>query len=230
MNHRPFTRYAALLTLALSPLYACAAGTATIETDGESSTIAWLNNSTIRVDMPFAYGGYMVARDGKIYMVSTNSTGGMPPVMEIGGMMQGFAAMGNKAGGDSAGPLAKDVTSIKATGKKETVAGIDGEVYELTTTDQQGHSQTLQAVFTDDPLVVEMTAAYLAFSEAMVGPKVIADFKSALPKSKRGLLRVGDEMVLQSIAADPPSASVFELPAKPMNIGDMMKDLMKQLQ
>lgn len=230
MIHRSLTMYAALLMIALSPLYAWAAGTATIETDGESHTIAWMNSNTIRVDMPAAEGGYMIARDGKVYMVSTESAGGMPPVMEIGGMMQGFAEMGNSAEDDHAGPLAKHITSIKATGKKETVAGIDGDVYELTTTDKQGKSETMRAVFTDDPLAVEMTAAFIAFSETMVGAETIAEFTSALPKNKGGLLRMGDEMVVQSIVADPPSASAFELPAKPVNMGDMMKELMKQLQ
>ncbi|TEA79326.1 hypothetical protein [Allopusillimonas ginsengisoli] len=230
MNHLSLALHAALLTIALGPLCAWAAGTATITTDGESNTMSWLNSNTIRFDMPSTDGSYMIARDGKAYMVSTEAAGGMPPVMEIGGMMQGFGEMANSEEGGKASPLAMRITSIEATGKKETVAGLDGDVYELTSTDNKGKSQTVQAVFTSDPLAVEMTAAYLALSEAMVGAERVAEFKNALPKDKRGLLRMGDDMVVQSIADTPPAPAAFELPAKPVNMGDMMKQLMKQSQ
>lgn len=230
MNHQSLAMSAALLTIALSPLCAWAAGTATIETDGEANTMAWLNSHTIRLDMPSTDGGYMISRDGKTYIVSPDATAGMPPVMEIGGIMQGFADVVNSSEGGKASPLAMRITSIKATGQGETVAGIDGDVYEVTTTDKQGKSKTVQAVFTDDPLAVEMTAAYLSWSETMVGASMIAEFTGALPKGKRGLLRMGDDMVVQSITANPPAASAFELPAKPVNMGDMMKQLMKQAQ
>lgn len=230
MNHGSLAARAALLVIALAPLSAWAAGTATIETSGDSNTMAWLDQHTIRFDMPSTDGSYMISRDGKAYMVNTDASGGMPPVMEIGGMMQGFAEMANSEEGGKASPLAMRITSIKAIGKKETVAGIDGDVYELTSTDKQGKSQVVQAVFTDDPLVVEMTAAYLALSEAMVGAKTVGEFKNALPKGKRGLLRMGEDMVVQSIAANSPAASAFELPAKPVSMGDMMKQFMKQSQ
>src|SRR5690606_5864175 len=90
MKHRSLAMRAALVTITLSPLCAWAAGTATITTGGESNTMAWLNSNTIRFDMPSTDGSYMISRDGKVYMVSPEAAGGMPPVMEIGGMMQGF--------------------------------------------------------------------------------------------------------------------------------------------
>lgn len=230
MNHRSLAMRAALLTIALSPLCAWAAGTATIATNGESNTMAWLDSNTIRFDMSTADDGYMISRDGKAYVVYPDEAAGMPPVVEIGDMMRGFAEAASNDEGGKASPLTMRITSIKATGKKETVAGIDGDVYELTTTNKQGKSQTTQAVFTADPLAVEMTAAYLALSKAMMGAEMIAEFTSALPKDKGGLLRMGDDMVVQSIATDPPATSAFELPAKPVNMGDLMQQMMKQSQ
>ncbi|NYT84985.1 hypothetical protein [Pollutimonas harenae] len=230
MNHLSLAMRAVLLTVTLSPLYAWAAGTATITIGGDSNTMSWLNSNTIRFDMPSTDGSYMISRDGKAYMVSTEAAGGMPPVMEIGGMMQGFSEAVNSDEGGKTSPLAMRITAINAIGKKETVAGIDGEVYELTTTDQQGKSQTMQAVLTDDPLAIEMTDAYLALSETMVGAERVAEFKNALSEGKRGLLRMGDDMVVQSIAANPPTADSFELPSKPVNMGDMMRKMMKQSQ
>src|SRR5690606_15231623 len=91
MNHRSLAMRAALLTIALSPLCAWAAGTATIATNGESNTMAWLDSNTIRFDMSTADDGYMISRDGKAYVVYPDEAAGMPPVVEIGDMMRGFA-------------------------------------------------------------------------------------------------------------------------------------------
>lgn len=227
MAHRSLAARAAPLLIALIPFSAWSAGTATIQAGGESNSMSWLDNSTVRFDMPAANGSYMVSRDGKTYMVNPKAAGGMPPVMEVGGMIQGFA---NMAKGSNASPLAMDIKSVKATGQTQTVAGIKGEVYQITTIDNKGQSKTMEAVFTNDPLVVEMTTAYLAFSEPMIGAQNAAKFKNALPKGKQGLLRVGDDMVVQSISNKKPSASTFELPAQPTNMNEMMKGLMKQLQ
>lgn len=227
MAHRSLAARAAPLLIILMPFSAWAAGTATIQVGGENNTMSWLDNNTVRFDMPAANGSYMVSRDGKAYMVNTKASGGMPPVMEIGDMMQGFA---NMSKGNNASPLTMHIKSVKATGQAQTVAGIKGEVYELTATDNKGKDKTMEAVLTGDPLVVEMTTAYLAFSEPMIGAKTIAEFKNALPKGKQGLLRMSDDMVVQSISNKKPAASTFELPAKPTNMNDMMQGLMKQLQ
>lgn len=227
MAHRSLAALAAALLIALVPFSVWAAGTATIQTGSDRSTMAWLDNSTVRFDPPAAEGSYLISRDGKTYMVNPKASGAMPPVMEIGGMMQGLTDMSK---GNDASPLTMHIESVKATGKAQTVAGIKGEVYELTTTDSKGKRKTMEAVLTGDPLVVEMTTAYLAFSEPMIGVKKTAEFKNALPKGKQGLLRVGDDMVVQSISNKKLATSAFELPAKPTDMNDMMKGLMKQLQ
>lgn len=227
MAHRSLAARAAPLLIALMPFTAWAAGTATIQVDGDSNTMSWLDNNTVRFDMPGAEDSYMISREGKTYMVNPKASGGMPPVMEVGDMIKGFAEM---AEDDETSVLTMRIKSAKATGETQSVAGIKGEVYTLTTIDKKGQSKTMDAVFTSDPLVVEMTAAYIAFSESIVGTKRVAEFKDAFPKGKRGLLRIGDDMTLQSISKSPPAASAFELPAKPTNMGDMMKELMKQLQ
>lgn len=230
MTHKPFATRAAALLVALMPFGAWAAGTATLQSGGESNTMAWLDSNTIRFDMPSAEGGYMLSRDGKTYMVNTNASGGMPPVMEIGGMVQGFAETMKDDEDGGASPLAVRIDSVKATGKKQTVAGIQGDVYELTTTDGQGKSKTAEAVLTGDALATEMTAAYFTFSKSMVGAENVDQFMRALPKGKRGLLRMGDDMVVQTISKNGPAASAFEVPAKPTNMADMMKQLMEKAQ
>lgn len=208
------------------PLPLLAAGTATLLTDNESSKLAWVDQQTVRMDVP-ADNGYMVLRDSKVYMVNPNASDGMPTVMEVGGMIQGMAAA---MGESDNSPLSQQVESIEATGKTEVVAGITGDVYDVTIKDGKGNIENKQMVLTSDPLVVEMTEAFFGLTGTMVGVERISEFSNALPDKNRGLLRVGDEMVLQSISSDAPAANTFELPAKPTDMGSMMQDLMKQLE
>lgn len=221
----------ALAALALTPLPLLAAGSATIKSGAEISEISWLDTQTVRMDLA-AEGGYMVLREGKIYMVYTDPEGGMPPVMEVGDMMQGLVeALANDDDmNDSASPLSQRTASVEKTGKTETVAGIKGDVYDVAFVDGKGETSHQTVVLTSDALVTEMTTAYFAVSGAMMGSERVAEFTDALPRKQRGLLRMGDDMVLQAISKEAPTANAFELPAEPVNFGDMMKGLMEQSQ
>lgn len=229
MKQRNRQKRALALALALlAPLPLLAAGSATLANGSEVNTLAWQDAQTVRMDLS-TEDGYMLLRDGKVYMVNPQATGGMPPVMEVGSMMQGMVEA--FADDDSAAsPLSHRIESIRSTGKKETVAGITGEVHDVVFTDDQGKTDSTQMVLTGDPLAVEMTEAYVALTGAMLGPERMAEFRDALPKARRGLLRVGDDLVVQAIGKEAPEAEAFELPAEPMNMGDMMKELMKQMQ
>lgn len=226
MAHRTLAAGAAALLMTLTPLSVWAAGTATIQTGSDDSTMAWLDSNTVRFNPPMAQGSYMIAREGKIYMVNPAASG-MPQVMEMGDMMQGFAKMGQA---QNPSILDTRIQSVKATGKTETIAGMKGEVYQVTTVDGKGQTKTAEAVFTNNPLAVEMTAAFLSFSASMAGKDNVAKFKDALPKGKHGLLRMGSDMVVKSISKDALAASEFELPGKPVNMGNLMKGLMEQIQ
>lgn len=218
-----------LLALSMMAASIClpvqAAGTATIATNGEISQFRWLNDGTARFDMPAANEGYMVLQNGKVYMVNPDAADGMPQVMEMGGMMQDMAQAFAK---DSEHPFGQ-IESAESTGKEETIAGVIGEVFDVTITDAEGNTQTRELVLTNDPQVVEMTAAYMSISTAMLGQEA-AKFLTGLPGNKRGLLRSGDDMTLQSVSADKPSAELFQLPSEPIDMGDMMKQLMQQMQ
>lgn len=220
----------AFALMAFGSQQSLAAGTATIDSGGELSRISWQDARTLRIDPPDK-NVYMVLQDGKAYVVNTRATQGVPQVMEIGDMVQTLSAMGGMAGVNDAvsAALSQRVDAVRKLGQKETVAGIAGEVYEVTVVDDQGSTTTQRAVLTDDPLVVEMTDAYLAFADALVGADRTAGFKAGLPKGFHGLLRVGDDMVVRSIGTDAPAPDSFELPAAPVNLGDMMQQMMKRM-
>lgn len=217
---RPLT----LLASALLPLSALAAGTATLQTGQDVSTMSWQDSRTVRFDTPKSEG-YMLVQGDKVYVVQTQ--GGGPQVMEVGAMMQGFAQAAQGKAGQKAG--ADKLESVKATGRKETVAGIVGEVYELRLTNVKGQTRSTDAVLTGHPLVVEMTAAYMGLSAGLAGAKAVAQFKDGLPAGKTGLLRMGIDMKVQAISSDAPAATAFKLPAKPVTMQNMMQEMMKQM-
>lgn len=225
MKYSKLPRFALALALLL-PLQLLAAGTANLITDNQSHQLLWDDQQMVRMNMPDE-GAYMLLRAGKVYMISPQAAGGMPMVMEIGGMMQGMAAA---AMSESNSPLTQRIESIKATGATEEIADITGHVYDVVLKDAQGKTENKQLVLTDNAAVTDMTNAFFELSGTMLGKQVLDDFKNSLPTDRRGLLRAGNDLVLQSISSDKPAAGSFDLPAEPTDMGNMMQNLMQQLQ
>jgi len=220
---------ASLAALAFTPLAALAAGSASVNYGGESGQIYWQDKGTVRVDMaPAAGEGYALLKDSKVYMVNPDAPQGMPQVMEVGDMFQLAAGFINEDDDDLLKDLGENIQSIRKTGAHETIAGIQGEVYEITMQDETGNIETEQLVLTDDPAVIELSEAFLGFTGSMIGADYMNPLKTALPKGKHGLLRIGDGMIVESLDRNTPAASIFELPSEPVNFGGMMKQLMEQ--
>lgn len=210
----------------LLPLIAVAGGRATLEAGaaggGDVIELTWKDENTLRMQTG-SQSDYFIARDGKAYSVTMQ--GGQPMVMDMQAMMGAVRAMAGQQGGGAAAETPEFVKSgsFEATGKTETVAGIKGEVYRMEWEDPDGKRQVQEAVLTDDPTVVEMTRAYWGSIAAMFGGEEIDDFRNSMPGGKQGLLRVGTQFRVKSISNDTPPDSHFELPAKPMNMQDLMR-------
>lgn len=216
----------ALMAATLLPLATLAGGTATIESDGQTSTIHWQDNGNLRMGLGQA-DGYLIVREGTPYTVINRD--GTPMVMDMSGMLQAFADMGGEAT-DTSNPFGS-IDAVKATGSSETVAGIQGQVYQITVTDADGQEQTMDTVLTGDALVQEMTQAYMNGVQAMLGSDEIEKvFLDKLPADQRGLLRAGDDFQIVSISGDMPSADLFVLPAEPKSLGSMMQKAMQGMQ
>lgn len=194
-------------------------------------TLTWQDQNTLRMDFGDVGADnladtYLIMRDGKTYSVSQND--GQPLVMDMSAMSSLMKSMMPKGSNDE-NPFG-NIDSIKATQNSETVAGIKGRVYNMSWTDPDGSKQSDEAVLTDDPLVVEMTQAYLGAMSTMVGDEYTRLYKDALPSADQGLLKVGDQFYVESISpADPPAAS-FELPAKPMDLQSLMGQMEQMAQ
>ncbi len=205
------------------PLAALADGEATFAMgpdQAETMTLIWKNADTLRMQPPGS-PDYLIVRDGKAYSVT--DVDGTPQVIAMADMMKMMGAMaGNAAQPQSKTPFGS-IASVKATGATETVAGIEGRVHHMTWTDADGSKQSGDAVLTDNPLVVEMTRAYLGSITAIFGSDIGQSFWDAVPGNDRGLLRVSDQFQVKSLSAATSPASTFELPAKPVDLQQIMR-------
>lgn len=221
-------RLVSALGLALSAAApALADGTARFTSptpEGEKTMeMAWLDPGTMRIT-PGSPETYMLLREGTLYSVT--SAGGMGvQVFDMSALGEMAGAMGQGAGGAEAPgqftiETPEEVISLESTGRSEEVAGIDGELYEIRWRDSDGASHTDQMVLTDDPLAVEMGEAFAAMAAAVDGETDLRH--QAVAERGLGILRYGDAFVIESLDAEAPPASAFELPAEPMDLGNMM--------
>jgi len=185
----------------------------------ETMTVTWRDANTLRMDMG-DQASYLIMRDGKAYSVT--QAGGQVRVMDMSAMMKMMQSMGGQgAKSKSKNPFGR-IESIEATGATDTVAGVTGRVYQMRWTEGDGRQKSGEAVLTDDPLVVEMTRAYLGSMSAMIGADNTQSFEKSLPDDDRGMLRMGDQFRIDSISRSDPPASTFTLPAEPMDLQSLM--------
>jgi len=232
---KPAYRGIAYGLLALAPAVGWAGGKASIESGSGSNTvrssIEYDGQGAVRMDVSGQAGNYMLVRDGKVYSVVSQN--GQPMVLDMGGMMK---MMGGIAQQQMQQPMAgtrnvADMVSLRATGASETVAGIDGRVYELTYVDDAGTQRTETMVLSTDRRARELTQAMFAMSKSMAQsmqtdvPSGGAELESEIAAGKHGILRYGGDFRIVSFDAGSPAASRFALPAEPAQLPDFGKML-----
>lgn len=194
------------------------AGTTEVRSkDGDVSRFEYAGDM-LRIGVGGQADGYMIMRDNRVYVVSQSD--GNTMVMDISQALGMFGAMAN-----SATPSMTDdeVISLTATGRKETHAGVTGEVYLLRYRDE-GRERETELVLTDDKRALEFRDAMLRFAEAMArnmggGQQPPSnDMQQELMALNKGVLRYGDEMTVVSLDTDAVSPSRFELPAPPTDL------------
>ena len=216
------TILSALIFSVASTGLAWAAGTAEIQSDGEINKLMWQDSKNIVFEPAENAGpfGKMIIKDGKAYAIQ--EIGGKVQVMETGGIMQAVSGLMEEFGEDIEAPR---ILALKDTKKTETVAGIKGYVY-LVDIEEDGKEETVEAVFTDNKTVVEMTEVYMSLIESMMGEafgKALIDYQNSFPKNRKGLLRLGDDIEIVKVNDQKPDNALFELPAKPISLQNLMK-------
>lgn len=208
------------------PSAAWAGGTATFatthssaaqEANGAKGTISleWRDAHTLRFSVA-AEPGYLLVLDGEAYSVSNQD--GQTQVYDMTAMLHQLRNAAGKAPSDHSGASSLRFDAIKRTDQSEAVAGIKGHVYRITWTQAEGGTKSGKAVLTDDPLVSEMTHAYLQYMDAMANNhQASRTFLAHLPGDDKGILQIGDSFKLTTISDQAPPPSRFRLPAKPTN-------------
>jgi hypothetical protein len=226
-----FSPLLATLALATAPAVQ-AAGTVEYEVlsgkERARMSIEWLDNRRMRIDMSMAgmpanVKGWQVMRDGKIYSVTV--TDGQTMVIEMGGMMKMMGnAIGTQGlqGADTLGDV-QEFHSLKPTGRRETVAGVNGEVFLLDYRPGNGQRQQTEVVLSDQRTVREMTEAMLSYGKVLstamgnTEPEGSSRVEAEFKLRQLGMLRFGDQLKAVRVSSQAPSAQRLELPAAPIS-------------
>jgi hypothetical protein len=213
---------AALLTLVCGAAFA-AGGSVALQTfdangNGVDVIIEALDPQHMRMSSPQHQEAYLVMLGAKTYNVL--QFGSLPIVMDAQEMI---AQMGGQM---PTAPSPSDdihqLVGLEATGKKETVAGIVGDVQRLRFLDSKGQPREEELVTVRDPLLHDMSVALYKLGTVMGAaagvrtPSGADKLAKDLDAKGLGILRMGLRMRLMSVDRNMPPTSRFDLPAEPM--------------
>jgi len=166
-------------------------------------------------------GSYMIINGDGMYVI--NNSGGQLMVIDAGKMMGMFGDMAST----SPSMASSKIISLEATGTREDLAGIKGEVYNLEYVDEESgdvHATTL--VLSSDSRAIELTRAMTGMASAMVtaagksseGANELQEYMASLDK---GVLRYGQDMWVTAISDRAIASERFVLPAEPKDLSGM---------
>lgn len=193
------------------------AGVAVLKSGKDVMQMEYVGDNLLR--MGSGRDGYMVFRDGKIYMVSGEP--GQETVIDAGAAFQMMRGMM-----PDTQPSASRVNSMTNTGRKETVAGIVGEVWSVSYVDENGKPQQGEFVLSGDKRARELRNAMHGMSRAFLklagkDPSQADVMVNELKQRGKGILRFNDEMTVTSLSGERVASSRFDLPAEPMAMPNM---------
>lgn len=209
---------AILLTLGLSATIAQADITEVVDAEGNKMTFEY-EGDKLRINMD-GQGSYMLLRDNRIYVVTDQD--GEVMVIDLKQTMSMFGSLAKSAVPDMADV---SVESLEPTGRKETVAGINGEVYQLKFVDHEGKRQQAELVLSPDRRAVGFRDAMHRMAGSMgdlVDQQETSDkLQTQLGARNLGVLRYGSDMQVAAITETNVDAARFVLPAEPTDLSGL---------
>ncbi len=215
---------AIVLSVASFPAFADTVGVYQLNGKNAKETrtmsVSYKNDQTIRMDI--STGQYMLVNGSKIYMVSTHN--GKVTAMDMDNMPKFNVPTDAKPHEKSGGKVTK-------TGRTETIAGVTGDVWEITTEKGEKH----EMVVSSDRRVQGLSKAFAALAAKMgqsMGDDIARQLDAARKQASGGLLRADKRMVLQSVAEKSQPASFYQLPAgaQTMQMPKMDPAMMQKMQ
>lgn len=204
---------------------ALADGSLTYSADGGDMgrlemTDRW-RGSALRTDIA-GVEAYMLMRDGEIYSIT--NAGGRVMVFALSAladMPQAQGAQPSDQMNTGAGmEMPSEVLEIEPTGNTKEVAGVTGEIHEISWLDEDGVAHTDTAVLSDDPRLLENQKLKFEKSNLVSGQEP-NPLTQALQDRGLAALSFGDRFEVLSIDDSPGPEGDFQLPAEPMDLGDM---------
>lgn len=208
-----------LSTLALATAPALADIAEVMDAEGNRMRFEYQADK-LRINMD-QQDAYMVVRDGRTYVV--NNADGELMVIDLSQTMAMFGSMAKAATPET---VDVRVESLEATGRRETVAGIDGEIYRLRYLDEDGRSQETEMVLSKDSRALGFRDAVFLMARS-IADSVDMDLEGAdklqnqLALRDMGVLRYGQEMRITDIQATRVEDSRFVLPAEPTDLSGL---------
>ena len=181
--------------------------------------VRWAGDN-LRLDFPEQQEGYMLLQGDKGYMVAEAE--GQKIIMDLSTLKDMAEGMSGEQLNEAA---ARTLESLEATGDTETVAGIEGEIYNIQWTDNGGNSHDETIVLSDNAQARELLDAFHSYQKSLMGkPDPIAQ---ALEERGMGMLRQGDSFLIISMTDATPDASIFSLPEDAVTFEEMMQKAMQ---
>ena len=195
----------------------------TAESSSHSMSFEYLDEQTARIDVSLDgnHNGtsYTLFRDGKVYGVSNLS--GKIMVVDISSM-KGVRSITGRSN-PNPGTFEIKLLELSPTGKGESVAGIEGDVYQIVWRDEKGKLHDETAVLSSDPRAKEWTTQWLKASNemqrAILGKAPESNISDRLKQEGKGLLRLGTSLRVTSLTPSR-NNNQFELPAEPVSMPD----------
>ncbi len=205
-----------LLMLASLPVLADITASYKIR-EGGTMQISYRDDQHVRMDVPG--GGYALLSGDKMYMVNKEAGQWVATDMD---QMKGMMANMPFSGGARDKEKSERDFSFVDTGKKETVAGYTGKLFEIT---DKTNGKTYQAVLSDHDDIVALYRGLLRVSQKIVNSMGMGKGMPDLPASRGGLLRKDQDILLTSLDKSDKGSSYYKLPA-----GVKIRDMSEAMQ
>lgn len=217
-----FPRGLALVAVSIWAMVAHAGGVATLEmqADGGVQVLTYeFKGDEVRMALPAESAeGYLLVTGGAPYVVMTGEDAMVLDLRQSMQMLGGAVSLPDTPGRPD------ELHRLEATGQRETVAGIPGEVYQLTYT-EDGQRKTETVVLSDDRRALAFSRAFtaLSFSMAEAAGSDLREAQKAFDQALegKGMLRMGDQFRLTRYRDETPDPERFRLPSAPMDLSNM---------
>jgi len=183
-----------------------------------TQTIRYVDKQHVRVDMNNGanHDMTMLKLGDKVYSITGKVVQDMSQLADM------MAAMGRGGKGSQVTHAKESQIKYEDTGRTETIAGIEGKVYRFV-----DHGKQHEIVLGRNQDLQDAVSGLMEVTKASMGMMSDEDPVHQIPKDasmkSMAMLRLDDGVRLQSMNTNAIPGSVFELPAKPQQMGGMGK-------